>query len=57
MVNERPKVLLLSGLPPPAGGVGFWTQSLLASQLAVDFDIHLIDRSVKRLDGPGFEIH
>lgn len=41
--TPKKKLLLLSPLPPPAGGIATWTHHLLGSRLAEEFNIRLIN--------------
>lgn len=54
-VGRRPRILLVSALPPPAGGVAVWTAELLASPMADRFEIELVDRSAGLLGGTGVD--
>lgn len=41
-----PKLLLLSPLPPPAGGIASWTLRLLSSKLIKRYEVHIINTNV-----------
>jgi len=44
-VTQRRRVLLLSPLPPPVGGIGTWTLGILRSPLADRFELRVVDTS------------
>lgn len=43
--RRRPRLLFLSPLPPPVGGIAVWTNAVLSSSLAQRFEIHVVDIS------------
>ena len=47
---RRPKLLLLSTLPPPTGGIPTWTLGLLGSEFANRFEIRVVNSSPSRAD-------
>jgi len=48
--ERKPKLLLLSALPPPTGGIPTWTLGLLGSGLAERFEIRVVNSSPSRAD-------
>jgi glycosyltransferase involved in cell wall biosynthesis len=48
--GRRPKLLLLSALPPPTGGIPTWTLGLLGSDFARRFEIRVVNSSPSRAD-------
>jgi glycosyltransferase involved in cell wall biosynthesis len=48
--GARPRLLLLSALPPPTGGIPTWTLALLRSPLARRFELHVVSTSPTRSD-------
>jgi glycosyltransferase involved in cell wall biosynthesis len=48
--GRRPKLLLLSALPPPTGGIPTWTLGLLGSELAKRFEIRVVNSSPSHTD-------
>ena len=46
----KTQIVLQAPLPPPSGGVATWTKNLLDSPLAEEFDIHLVNVALGRLD-------
>ena len=46
--KSQTKVLLLSSLPPPAGGISTWTKTLMERGLPAPFEVDLIDTKVSR---------
>jgi glycosyltransferase involved in cell wall biosynthesis len=44
-VSERARILLLSPLPPPSGGISNWTAAVLASDLAERFELRVASSS------------
>ena len=43
--SGRGRILIVSPLPPPIGGIGSWAQSLLASSLSENHDLRVLDTS------------
>lgn len=43
--KKRPRLLFLSPLPPPVGGIAVWTNAVVRSPLAERFEIHVVDIS------------
>ncbi len=43
MKHRRKRLLLLSPLPPPSGGIATWTQAILNSALTRDYDIDVVN--------------
>lgn len=43
MTASRPRVLLASPRPPPVGGIATWTEAVLASPLAREFELRCVD--------------
>ena len=41
------RVLLVSALPPPTGGVGSWTQAVVEQGLLDGNEVHLVDTSIR----------
>ena len=50
MSETRIRLLLLSPLPPPAGGIPTWTLGVLASDLAEEFEIRVVNTSPSQSD-------
>jgi glycosyltransferase involved in cell wall biosynthesis len=48
--GRRPRLLLLSALPPPTGGIPTWTLALLESDLARRFEVRVVNSSPSRAD-------
>jgi len=48
MLARRPRLLLVSPLPPPAGGVATWTQRILGSGLTERYDIRVLNTNTGR---------
>lgn len=47
-MSERLRILLLSPLPPPSGGISNWTAAVLASELATRFELRVANSSPSR---------
>ena len=45
-VSNKPRVLLVSPLPPPEGGIASWTQRILASEAMQGVTLHHLNTSV-----------
>ena len=45
--GNRPKVLLVSPLPPPEGGIASWTQRILASDIPNQVTLYHLDTSLR----------
>ncbi len=50
MSIDRPRLLLVSPLPPPAGGIATWTRLVAGSELAERFAIRVLDTSPRAKD-------
>ena len=50
MSETRKRLLLLSPLPPPAGGIPTWTLGVLASELAEEFEIQVVNTAPSQTD-------
>lgn len=48
--GRKPKLLLLSALPPPTGGIPTWTLGLLGSDFAERFEIRVVNSSPSKFD-------
>ena len=46
--NPAPRVLLVSALPPPPGGIASWTQTMLDRGLPPPFQLEVVDTRVYR---------
>ena len=46
--NPTPRVLLVSALPPPPGGIASWTQTMLDRGLPSPFQLEVVDTRVYR---------
>lgn len=45
MTSDRKRLLLVSPIPPPMGGIATWTQAVMRSPLADRFELRVIDTS------------
>lgn len=52
-MQAKRRILLVSALAPPAGGIASWTADILASQLSQDFGITVINRNTGSISRRG----
>jgi len=49
--GRRPRLLLVSPLPPPAGGIASWTQRLRATDMYGRYELRILNSNTVRPDG------
>ncbi len=49
--DRRPRLLLVSPLPPPAGGIATWTRRLLSTELYGRYQVEVLNTNTGRADG------
>ena len=47
--KDTVRVLLVSALPPPTGGVSTWTEQILREGFPAGYEIYLVDTSISNL--------
>lgn len=53
--ERRPRLLMVSALPPPTGGIPTWTAAILRSDLARHFEIRVVNTAPSRADAVSSE--